>query len=608
MPKFDVTAPDGRVFEVNGPAGATQNDAIDYVRQNFYNQPSAAKEMGPDIVIGDIHGTASTPAKPQGSAERPANSESKSILGSLGAGLGYGVGQTALGIQQLAGHGLQKIGGVVKPDQTLTSLITGVRPKNIVERAGEWLTNDANTGLANLKSQYQPYEDSNPKTAIAGNIGGSIAATIPLTIAAPASVPATLTGLAGRGAISGALSAAAAPVSNDSVENQDYFSEKAKQAALGGALGGASAPIFGAIGKAISPKVSTDVKDLMAMGVTPTPGQILGGGAARTEEKMTSLPIVGGMIKNAQRRSLEDFNRAAYNKVLEPIGQTYTGKVGQDAVRDVRAAIGGAYDDILPKMQMKVDSQFQSEVSKIGQMAQGLPEAQQKTFMNVLKTQIFGKLGPQGTMDGVDLKGVQSELSKATSGYLGDASFDNRQLGAALSALKDAVEGNLVRVNPPELSQQLASANKAWANFVRLRSAAASLGAANNDGVFTAAQLQNAVKAADKSVGKGAFATGGALMQDLSSKGQNVLGSKYPDSGTAGRLGPLVIPAAVAAPFTAAATIGGLGLGALPYTKAGQKLAAGLLTSRPDFAEPIGNLVRRGGLLTVPAVTPLLGD
>ena len=52
------------------------------------------------------------------------------------------------------------------------------------------------------------------------------------------------------------------------------------------------------------------------------------------------------------------------------------------------------------------------------------------------------------------------------------------------------------------------------------------------EGVFSPAQLQNAVRAMDKSKDKARFAEGKALMQDLSESGKTVLGSKVPDSGT----------------------------------------------------------------------------
>jgi hypothetical protein len=168
------------------------------------------------------------------------------------------------------------------------------------------------------------------------------------------------------------------------------------------------------------------------------------------------------------------------------------------------------------------------------------------------------------------------------------------------------------RSSSPDLAQQLNNADTAWANFARIRSAGASIGAANNEGIFTAAQLQNAVKAGDKSAGKGAFSTGGALMQDLSGAGQRVLGSKYPDSGTAGRgLMALLAPGGVAAglataPGSTLATLGGIGIGSLPYTSLGQRATAALLTARPQFAAPMGSLVRGLGPVVIPGGTAAL--
>ena len=165
-----------------------------------------------------------------------------------------------------------------------------------------------------------------------------------------------------------------------------------------------------------------------------------------------------------------------------------------------------------------------------------------------------------------------------------------------------------MRVNSPDLAQKLANANQAWANFARIRAAGASQGAMNNEGVFTAGQLQNAVRSADKSVGKGATATGNALMQDLSGAGQRVLGSKYPDSGTTGRgLMALLAPAGMmAAPEQTLMTLGGIGAGALPYTQLGQRAAAALLTARPQLAQPVGKAVSKLGPVVVTGSLPAL--
>ena len=524
--------------------------------------------------------TATSPAAPA----RQAQAEAPGKMESLGAGLGHGFGSVVLGAQQLAGKGLQALGA---------------------NRAGDWLVNDANAGLRKIGGEVAPYEQANPLTTMAGDIGGSIVATAPMSAVAP--VARTMAGTAGIGAALGAANAALTPVSPDS---QNFAADKLQQVGIGAAAGGVLSPLARLAGKVISPNISEDVSTLMQSGVTPTPGQILGGGAARTESKLTSIPVLGDLIKNAQQRAVTDFNRAAYNEALAPIGKKFSGEVGQSGIEKVGQEIGKVYDDVLPKMQFRVDPQFQSEVTNLGQMAQNMPQSQQATFMNILKTQIFGKLGPQGNMDGTQLKGVQSELARTAKGYLGDPSFDNRQLGAAVSALRDAVDGNLKRVNAPDLAKQLGDANQAWANFVRLRTAAASAGAMNNEGVFTAAQLQSAVRSADKSVGKGATASGNALMQDLSGAGQRVLGSKYPDSGTVGRgLMALLAPGSIgagliSAPGATLATLGGIGIGSLPYTSAGQRLTAALLTQRPQFAQPVGNAVRDFGTRIIPGALP----
>jgi hypothetical protein len=248
------------------------------------------------------------------------------------------------------------------------------------------------------------------------------------------------------------------------------------------------------------------------------------------------------------------------------------------------------------------DPAFQSDITNLTGLAQNLPAQQQQTFTNILKTQVFGKLGPQGNMDGQTLKGVQEELGKAARGYSTDQSYDTRQLGAAVGEIRNAIDSSLSRYNAPQDVQALANANAAYAKYVRLRGAAGSQGAMNNDGIFTAGQLQNAVRSADKSVGKGSTATGNALMQDLSRAGQSVLGSKYPDSGTPGRaalmglIGALGGGGAAAAGFGAPTLAAGTAatLAALPYTGLGQRAAQAALMARPSFAQPVGQFIQKG--------------
>lgn len=470
---------------------------------------------------------------------------------------------------------------------------------------------DANAALPQMRQtvtqQNQAYDAA--RTA-AGNTGtdwsrvaGQAVGAAPLAAALPTG--SGVLGTIGAGALSGAANGALQPVG---ASDQSFGAEKFGQILPGAAIGAIAGPLVAGAGNLIRGATGAAQQRLAQAGVNMTPGQILGGAWQRTEDKLTSVPVLGDLIKNAQQRSVQSFNRATYNQVLQPLGQTYNGPVGNEGVQAVQNTISNAYDSALSRMTFRAtDPQFQTEVQNLAGMAQNLPPAQQQTFANVLQTQIFGKLGPQGQMDGPTLKGVQSELSRIARGYSGDASFDNRQLGAAIGEIRNAVDNSLPRYNAPDAVQDLANANAAYANFVRLRGAAASQGAMNNGGVFTGAQLNSAVRGADKSVGKGASATGNALMQDFSGAGQQVLGSKYPDSGTAGRSMLGLMAAALAGhaflpPEAAVPAAIGVGAASLPYMPYGQRLAQALLLSRPTGAVPVGNALLRYGVPLAPTL------
>lgn len=156
----------------------------------------------------------------------------------------------------------------------------------------------------------------------------------------------------------------------------------------------------------------------------------------------------------------------------------------------------------------------------------------------------------------------------------------------------------LAERNNPHLADELAKVNAGYANFKRLERAASYVGA--EDGVFSPANLQSAVKALDRSKDHGRFARGDAYMQDLSDAAKTVLGNKVPDSGTAGRLflgGGALLGGGAMSPAIPAA----LGAGAAAYSSPLQGLLVHLAATRPQAAQPIAGLLQQAAPVMAPA-------
>lgn len=427
-------------------------------------------------------------------------------------------------------------------------------------------------------------------TRLAGNV------LSPANLAIGANVPVA-TSTAGKLAVSAATGAgfgALSPVN----DGGDFSTEKAKQVAMGTVLGPATQVAGNAAARIISPQTRDAVTKLMEEGITPTPGQILGGRWQVAEDKLQSVPLLGDAIASSRKKGIDELNLAVYKRALDPIGGTVPKEAGRDAVASVRQQISDAYDNLLPKVQFKADPQFATDLQTLQQMASNLPPDQEARFAKILKDNVIGKMTPQGSMDGETLKGIESQLGQLSSGLKSDAQFDNRQLGAAIGEVQAAIRSNLERSNP-QYADQLKAANTAWATYTRIRDAAARQGA--DEGKFTPAQLSAAVRAQDKTRGKKNFSEGDALLQDLSDPAKSVLAPKYPDSGTAGRTllglgvggGAAWLSPEMATTMTA---------GIVPYLPGGRQAAAALLAKRPQGAEGVADAVRR----LAPAASPAL--
>lgn len=474
-------------------------------------------------------------------------------------------------------------------------LLTKALPTGVVEAgnaANNWLAEK--TGLVAkipeggvdqmVRQREQDYQARRVASGEEGFDGWRTGGNFAAGLAIPAFKGAALVGRVAAGAGNGAVGASLAPV----VGEGDFWSQKGAQAGVGAAAGGALSLLGSGVARLVSPKASTNpaVKKLMDEGVTPTAGQILGGGAKRTEEALTSVPLLGSFIRNAQQRAAENLNEAAVNRSLKPVGAKLpNGVVGRDAIEYAERELGKRYDTLLPKLTVKADQQFAGEVKNLGQMIRSgaIDPKYGKAFDRFMSTNVLNKFKGQNALTGQTLKDIESDLGQQVSRLGQSTDPDARLLGDAYSEVQDNLRSLLTRSNP-QAADQLKKINTGWANFKRVQRAAGSVAA--EDGVFSPAQLQGAAKALDRSKDKGAFARGNALMQDLSEPGKGVLGNKLPDSGTAERgltAGMFLDPRSYVAALTAP----------LAYSKTGQNALATALTKRPESAKTIAETLRK---------------
>jgi len=418
------------------PSGTQSDDAI-FSAFSKGGAP-AQQQQGPqsdDAIFAAMTKSAapnSAAVSPQASPQQPTGPQPGTGTSFL-AGLGRGVQETALGAQQLLGHGLQSLGttgqGMTPQGQSLVGAIG---------RAGDWLVNNANQGLQAGAQEVAPYQQAHPIATGAGNIGGAMAATAPLVIGAP--VGTGLLGLAGRGAVSGAAMGAVSPVSPDS---QNYGSDKLRQMGVGALLGAATpALVSGAvgagryagnvIGSALQPftnsgqqAIAENILARAAQGGPSVPNlSQLVAGSSPTLAEATANPGIATLQRTIRDISPNPFiaqeqqNAAARLGALERITGTaddlVAARAGRDtsAVQDYLSTHVGIPTSSTEYSALKQTPAFQSAFKQAQTMAKnaGSPSIE-TTVQNQANANMGGALGsPQTYVSGTGLHWIKQAL------------------------------------------------------------------------------------------------------------------------------------------------------------------------------------------------------
>jgi len=462
--------------------------------------------------------------------------------------------------------------------------------------------------LAKIEAGEQAQATIPPPTEIARRAGDAVFSASGV----PEYESTTPQGRAGMGALTGAvagapfgpagvllsgLSGALGPIIKD-ITGSDRWSEAASLAP--GLLAAPAQMAAGAARNRVAQRLTPDMYDA---GITPTIGQLLGGGYNRFEQGFASAPWLGDFARSARRDAMDQFIRSPLNTRLESIGSRLDPDTatGSPAIAEGQTRLGEAYDAITPHLTVTVDPQFAlTDLNRINGRARMLRPEQQGEFTNVFQNEVINRLTPGGVLDGVAFRAAESEIGRRAQDNIHSAIPADRELGRTLMDLQGSLRDLQMRSNPQH-AEALQRIHDAYADFQRLQKAASYVG--TDAGIATPNQLLRATRELDKSLDHRVFAAGQARMQDYAQQGKTLLGDTVPDSGTAFRsavvASPFVAGSALAHPLAMVGTgAAAAGLGAL-YSGRGRRYITDFLHDQPTGTPPM-----LSGLLAGQAAQP----
>lgn len=464
-------------------------------------------------------------------------------------------------------------------------------------------------------------QERNPGSYLAGQIGGGV-----------------LSGIGGEAALGRAgLGAVGRARAGDLVLGAGYGAGSADDPNQSRLAGGAWGGLFGlaggmagrgtarTTGRALAGVTDAARRRLDDAGVRMTVGQLLGGTPKALEDRLSGFPLVGDRIRAMRGEGVADFNRAAFDEALSPIGASTNGMTGEAGIDLARQARSQAYRDALDPVNVSADAPFFNDYTAAVQAGRDLPVEMSSRLDYTLPNRVANAFDKNRNLSGYDfqqaIRGLRRDAKSVAQQPYG---YD---FGQVTGQAEGALEGLLQRQAPDALPAYQA-ANEANRNVEVLRDAVvrARNGARSNEpGMFMPSQLIDASNTNAGRFGNTAGTTQQPLYE-LSRAGQEVLPSKIADSGTAGRLSiPLLLSGGAGYAnadegqgIEGAGTGAALGLTATallagPYASRTSRAAItrALLSDRNPTVRKIGEEIiardRIAGLLAAPAAVSQLG-
>lgn len=504
---MNVRLPDGTVI-ANVPDGMSKADLDAKLARNGYDMSKLA---------------APAPQAPAAAPE-PDSAWSRFGTGLMDPVVGAGQIMEKTGVPGLLRKGLSKVAPDIWSDTTMDEAV---------------------------KQREQGYHA--PEGVDWARIGGNVAN--PVNFVAPeAGLALKAIGPVGRAVAAGAAQSALAPVDPE----KDFWTEKAKQAAVGGVASGVAAKVIPKVlggMRAIDPTEAA--KRLQAKGVTLTPGQAAGGMLNKAEQGAMSIPVVGDMIGSARTRALRDVQTAATIRAGIPAKAAAN-------LDDAQRAVSEMYQGVVPKLKPTGEA----TVDVLGAVAKAAdnPEltAANRSILEGIHDKLFGAEGERYMqLSGDQLKRLDAELGALGRKYDKSVLPTDKTLGEEIGNIQQAMRNAWKYHLDPADAAKLDAANRAHRDLIPLHEASSQ----RADALAMPRAIQKAMaKMENKNVSR-------AQADELIDDAVKVLSSTNPDSGTAGRLAlPAAVGAVMVDPVSTAAAVAGT---AAAYSRTGSNILTG---------------------------------
>ena len=480
MPRFEITSPDGRSIEVNGPEGSTIEQAIQWAQQNM-------------------------PAAP----ERSTIEKVASGAGQYGAGINQGIAALVGGPFDLVNRGLRAVGVPIPEGSVANTVQRGINgvvgepaePSGTIEQ----LLRGAGRGTVDAAAMAIPAAAVARATQVAGQ--------------APTLINRASTALASQPVMQGVSGAVGGAV-GDATDSQ-----------LAGTAAAFATPLAASLaGRAITPVRTTPNPERRALvaaaereGIPVTAGQATGSRFLQNIEGMLEqLPFTSGpqrAIREAQERAFTaaSLRRAGVNSdVATP-----------DVLNAARTRIGGGIGAIADRNTLNVTPTLDAQLAGIKNDLPLIP-AEAANPVGAYIERIRGMMQPSATggqeISGASYRQMDSQLGRAIRGT------QNGDLRTSLTEVRDTLRQAMDASISPDDAAEWARLRREYANLMLSARAAGGAGAGAAQGQISPLGLRGAL---NQSTG-GNYVFGQGDQNELARIGQSVLRAP-PDSGTAGR-------------------------------------------------------------------------